>query len=396
MLYSHDGVGLGHFRRNLTLAKAIITASPESSVLLGCAAEGLEGFALPIGVDLVRMPGLRKMDNDRYVSLHLNMRLMEVLDLRASLLATAVEHFQPHVLLADKHPLGVGGELGPALEALARSGGHTVLGLRDVLDDADRVLREWQAGGLGREVARRYERVLVYGSPDVLDPIVPGLLPDSVVDRVRYCGYVIDPVPRDDPAGDLPERDGRPLALATVGGGEDGAPLLSAFIRASEGASWQGVIVGGPQMSEHRWRALEAEAADVGVVCVRAVHLIQRWFTLVDAIICMGGYNTLLEAVSSNTPTVCVPRSHPRVEQLIRARAFAARGLLHLVEPDAVTPLTLAQAIGAALDTPREAMASRAVGILDLGGAARAAVHLLDLAGDAAPRSLVVSRSGSR
>ena len=53
------------------------------------------------------------------------------------------------------------------------------------------------------------------------------------------------------------------------------------------------------------------------------VPALTRWLDRVDALVCMGGYNTMAEAVSRGTPTVCVPRTRPRVEQLIRARAFA-------------------------------------------------------------------------
>lgn len=386
LLYSHDGFGLGHFRRNLVLSLALADLSPEVSVLLACGAEGMESFSLPTGVDLLRLPGLRKLANGRYVGRRLPMEVSEVVSLRAGVLATAVEYFRPHVLLADKYPVGAFEELLPALRLLREEGGRAALGLRDVLDDPDQVADEWYRAGLGDRVAELHDLVLVYGSRDLLDPLTPGLMPPQTAALVRYCGYVVGGLPasREIPM-DLPNGDPRPLVLASVGGGEDGLPVLSAFIESSRGAAWRGVVVAGPQMEAARWAQLEKLAADAGVLAFHSVHQVQRWFPHADALVCMGGYNSLLEAVTSGTPTVCVPRTRPRREQLIRARAFADRGLLHVVEPERLTGRRLGLAVQSALATPRAVLAVRSRGAIDLGGARRAAALLLELAEEATP-----------
>jgi predicted glycosyltransferase len=46
---------------------------------------------------------------------------------------------------------------------------------------------------------------------------------------------------------------------------------------------------------------------------------------------------------------VIVPRTRPRLEQHLRAQAFAARGLVQMVPADAVTPARLASAVERAL-----------------------------------------------
>lgn len=390
MLYSHDGFGLGHFRRNLILGWALTELNPRASVLLACSAEGLETFSLPAGIDVLRLPGLRKVDNGHYVGRRLHVESARLQALRASLLASAVEHFGPHVLLADKHPVGIDGELLPALRLQQALGGRAALGLRDVLDDPEDAAGEWRDGGLSRRVAQFYQRLLVYGTPELLNPLSNGLLPGQLAGLVRFCGYVVargaDGAADSGTApADLPSRDGRPRVLATVGGGEDGLPLLESFIDASHGATWHGVVVAGPQMESQQWHRLQTLAARAEVDVFRAVPQVERWYPHVDAIVCMGGYNSLLEAVSSGTPTLCVPRTRPRREQLIRARAFAARGLLWLVEPESLTREHLTRAIHAALSADRAALGERARATLDLGGALRAAAHLLALARDARP-----------
>jgi predicted glycosyltransferase len=384
MLYSHDGFGLGHFRRNLVLARALTELDPDASVLLACAADGQETFSLPAGVDVLRLPGLRKLDNGHYVGRRLRLEPAEVRELRESLLASAVEHFRPHVILADKHPLGLDGELLPSLRRQVADGGFCALGLRDVLDDPGEAAGEWLDSRLGQAVAEFHQLVLVYGTRELLNPLADGLLPARIASRVRFCGYVVGPDSDSAVPSDLPRAD-RPLVLATVGGGEDGLPLLESFLQASSQAPWTGVVVAGPQMDGDKWRRLLKLAWRAEVAPFRQVHRVQRWYPHVDALVAMGGYNTLVEAVSSGTPTVCVPRTIPRREQLIRARAFAARGLLWVIEPESLTVGGLAATVQEALGADRPALAERVRSTLDLLGAQRAAGHLIGLARAARP-----------
>jgi predicted glycosyltransferase len=107
---------------------------------------------------------------------------------------------------------------------------------------------------------------------------------------------------------------------------------------------------------------------------------IASWFSHADALVCMGGYNTLCEATSRGTPTLCVPRVRPRREQLIRARAFARLGLLSVVEPEVLTPKLLRRKGAALLGADRRELAGRAQAALGFDGAAAAARELLDLA----------------
>jgi predicted glycosyltransferase len=107
----------------------------------------------------------------------------------------------------------------------------------------------------------------------------------------------------------------------------------------------------------------------------------------VDALVSMGGYNTLSEALSLGTPTLCVPRAHPRREQLIRARSFASLDLLRLVEPERLSPELVRAEVTTLLGRDRHEIARRAHTALGFGGAKAAATALLELAATSpAPR----------
>lgn len=398
LFYSHDGLGFGHTRRNLAIAAALVEQAPGAAVLLATGTDDVARLGVPRGVEVLKLPALRKVANGRYEARSLPVAPEQILRLRAALLAAAVRGFRPHVLLVDKHPFGVRGELSAALKGLRSHGGRAVLGLRDILDDPAQVRREWGPHGLPGRIADYYDCVLVYGSRSVFDPVAAYGFPPGLAERTRFCGYVVTPPQA--PAGleepPPPFAAGpreRPVVLATAGGGEDGFDLLGAFVRASEGAPWHGVVVAGPQAPDEHRRELRRMAARAGVEYHRFVPAMASWLGAVDALVCMGGYNTLGEALWTGVPTVCSPRTSPRVEQQLRARAFERRGLLRVVEPAELEPERLRREVLAALATPRDALQERARAELGLEGAREAAAHLLGFAaaGRAAARAGVAA-----
>lgn len=361
-------------------------------MLLATGADEVTRFKLPRNVDFLRLPGLRKVTNSTYAARRLPMDASDIHELRSSVIEATVRSFQPDVLVADKHPFGVHGELTASLHALRRHGGRAVLGLRDILDDRETVLAEWKAHTLHDRIAENYDQVLVYGKQEVFDPIEEYDFPPDLAEITTFCGYVLnaagDDGRTDDRLQEATEADRKlPLVLATSGGGEDGFAMLSAFIDAAAGAPWQGVVVAGPRAAEDQRNTLRASAKAAGVRFHSFVPGVSRWIAGADALVCMGGYNTLAEALAHGTPTVCVPRTQPRQEQLIRARAFDRLGLLTSLEPGRLEPAHLRAAIDARLRTPRLALAAEADRLLDLAGAHAAAGILVRLAEEERRRS---------
>ena len=384
LLYSHDGLGLGHTRRHLAIARAIAELAPTASILLALGADEATRLDLPPGTEVLKLPGLQKRSNDEYASRRLRISGSEILGLRSALLHAAVKAYRPNVVLVDKHPFGVKGEFRAGLEELRALGGVAALGLRDILDEPDTVVKEWSAYRLWERVSKFYDRALIYGEASVFDSVVEYKFPEALSRRTRFCGYVVNP---DEPepgteggsCGVSPRKNARPRIVATAGGGEDGFKLLETFLRVAASASWEAIAVSGPMMPGPELKTLEELAAQAKATLHRFVPNLPRMFRTVDALVCMGGYNTLAEAASRGVPTVCVPRTHPRREQLIRARTFERLGLLSVVEPEHLTGLRLERAINAILATTRERLLERTQGTLRFDGARQAARHLLEL-----------------
>jgi predicted glycosyltransferase len=304
---------------------------------------------------------------------------------RSALLQAAVNSFSPAVILVDKHPFGADGEMVAALETGKSCGARAVLGLRDILDDTITVLQEWSPSGMQERIVESYDRVLVYGDPAVFDPIGQYQFRSTLRDRTEFCGYVINQTrssPPQDACASPWSKSCRksPGVLGTTGGGEDGFALMETFIRAVAGASWQTLAVAGPLLEESKLETLQHLAKDAQVRIRRFVPCLSDLFSNTDCLVCMGGYNTLVEAVSKGVPVVCVPRVVPRSEQLLRAETFQRLGLLQMIHPDKLSTEVLRRAIRRVLEIPRAEIRKRAESALSFHGAVRAARVLLGLA----------------
>lgn len=384
LMYSHDGVGLGHLRRNIAIAEALTSASPESSVLLASGTTPVGQLTGSGSIDFLKLPELRKIDNAEYGPRRLAVSQRDILNLRSNLLRTAVESFKPDLILVDKHPLGAGSEMESALLGGKAHGAVAVLGLRDILDSRESVHHEWFETDLVSRVPEIYDRVLVYGQQDIFDPVAEYNFPETIAERVQYCGYVVHQE-NSTAASDtgfariIRQRRERPLVLATVGGGEDGFPILKTFINAAAGAPWQGAVVAGPMMPREEMQWLQRASTDTGVFFEPFVAGLDGFISSFDAVICMGGYNTLLEAAKARVPTICVPRKFPRREQEIRACTFQRLGLVRTLFPENLYPAHMRGEIDVLIqDTRGRTLAPHHT--LDTSGAEQAALELLRLA----------------
>ncbi len=57
-----------------------------------------------------------------------------------------------------------------------------------------------------------------------------------------------------------------------------------------------------------------------------------------QVVVSMGGYNTLCEIASQKKPSLIVPRTAPREEQLIRAQVLCSQGFCDYLQPSEFTP----------------------------------------------------------
>lgn len=360
VLYSHDTLGFGHLRRNLLLAAGLRASALAPEVLLVGGMREAGAFELPEGVDCITLPAYAKGSDGHYRPRDLGQDLAPLMALRSAAIKATMMAFAPDLMIVDNVPRGALCELDATLEAL-RERGRTrlVLGLRDVIDRAPVVRRQWLRQRSFEAVRRFYDAVWIYGDPALYDLTEEYGLSGAFGGRERFVGY-LDPSARlASPVATL-ERDAvlcgsdAPYVLCAVGGGRDGAALCEAFARAPLPEGHRGVLVTGTQMPEplrERVRALAAKRAELTVVpFVREPIALMAGAARVVA---MGGYNTVCELLALGRPSLIVPRAAPRAEQVLRAERLAERGLVSMLHPDDLSPAALGDWLAGGIPVPR-------------------------------------------
>lgn len=360
-MYCHDSYGLGHLRRTLLLAHHLRTHWPTVTQLLVTGSPLGHAFQLPPGADYVKLPSVAKVGRDRYIASALSVPFADVRRLRRDLLTATAHSFHPDVLIVDNVPAGLKGEIVPALRHLKRfsPGTRLVLGLRDIVDDAEHVCREWRDQGVYELLDDVYDLILVYGDAAVFDVVAEYRLSDRAAAKTRYVGYLrsgADTARTEELRAELRTPD-RPLVLATAGGGGDGYEVLRTLLEARRrwpaAADFDCVVVTGPFLRAADQHTLAEMAADGSRA--RLIHFapdLTAYMAAADVVVSMAGYNSICELVSLRRPAVIVPRVEPRLEQLIRARAVTRRGAGRMIHPGELTPRRLLDDVNALLKEP--------------------------------------------
>jgi predicted glycosyltransferase/DNA-binding NarL/FixJ family response regulator len=380
MVYSHDTLGLGHLRRSLCLIRQLSEDHPGLSTLLVSGSPMAHRYQLPPGTDYVKLPAVHKVGSESYEARSLSMTDDGILSMRANLLLRTVRDYKPDVLLVDHSPTGMRGELLPALEWLDEHPGCTrILGLRDIIDDPQRIREQWAGNGMHDVLEKHYDHVVVYGSPDVYDTAREYGLPESIVKRTSYMNYVCahnEPVPDDEQA---PKEEDQPLVVVAIGGGDGGAetviaPFLEMLHQYEQHGSigFRTEILLGPFFAPGAEKTLRASAEDLPVDMKNFVPAPSRLFAAAELVISTAGYNSTSEILQHGKRAILIPRVMHRQEQLIRARRMAELGLVSCLHPDDVTPAVLLAEIQRMFALPEEPLTeARRTGRIPLDGAKR-------------------------
>ena len=129
-----------------------------------------------------------------------------------------------------------------------------------------------------------------------------------------------------------------PYLLVTAGGGGDGDAMMDWTMRAYEAdpeLPYPAVFVLGPFMrSEMQNELMERGARLDRVEVVTFDSHMELLMEKSSGVVAMGGYNTFCEIISLDKRALIIPRSHPRQEQLIRARRADDLGLARMLTDD--------------------------------------------------------------
>ena len=339
LMYSHDTYGLGHIRRTMAIAAHLLGPRVNILILTGSPIAGR--FSFPEQIDFVRIPGMIKKTNDEYLPLSIKINARHALDIRKNIITATAKTFQPQLFIVDKEPLGLRKEVLPTLKWLQRSRPDTraILGLRDIMDDAATVKKDWQDKGVYEILQNLYSEIWVYGNREFYDPIKEYDIAESISQKMYFTGYIPRKIPGPEAVRHIRKEFGvkaeEKLVVVTTGGGGDGYLVMRNYVNMLESAAkplpFKSVLITGPFMPKNKRRKIFKRARKMGVRGYHFYRQMEKIFAAGDLVVCMGGYNTLCEILNQGTPSLVIPRETPRKEQLIRAQAFKRHNLVDYI-----------------------------------------------------------------
>jgi predicted glycosyltransferase len=385
LIYSQDGLGLGHLRRNINIAHEVHHLDPAVIMLFIADSPMAPFFTVPPKSRFVKLPTVVKVGEGIWRACRKILTASDgIWEERSRIIRHTLRDFRPDIVLVDHLPQGPNGELAGVLRDLRRQCRSTkiILGQRDILGLPEVIVQQWRSDKTYDAIAEYYDAVLVYGCQDVYKFTTEYQFPAALASKVRYCGYVCPPTTDDAPDRSPSARFRGPqpfTVLATGGGGGDARPMMAAVLDAIRllGASvpFNTCLVTGPFMSRADQRALSRKTMGLPVIVDHIRSDIADDLHHVDLVVSMAGYNTITEILRYRKKAVVVPRTGPSAEQRIRSRIWRERGLVKVIEPADLTPRRLAAALVDRLYEP-DGLPTRH--LPDLGGATHAASLLLD------------------
>lgn len=353
LMYSHDTYGLGHIRRTMAIANHLRDHHTNILILTGSPLAGR--FSFPNQVDFVRIPGMIKKTNDEYKSLSIRIDAEQALSIRTNIILATAQTFKPDLFIVDKEPLGLKREVLPTLQWLKASlpQTKTILGLRDILDEPSVIKHDWAEKNVYSHLLELYNEIWVYGDQNIYDPVELYAIPSEMHEKVVFTGYI----PRKKKNSNLREKIRQQFrvlpddnfVLVTTGGGGDGFEVLKHYISMHDyfptSLPFKSLMITGPFMPKRKREKIKKRAKSYGIKTLPFHPRLEELMQAADMVISMGGYNTVCEILTQQTPALIIPRETPRKEQLIRAQCLKSQKLIDYIPWKEVTPQLLREKI---------------------------------------------------
>jgi predicted glycosyltransferase len=331
--------GIGHFVRTVELARSL-SKHFEVSVVNG--GEAVPNYDLPFGVDWIQMPAIYKEEAAEELRSVDPIKSLECCFAeRDVILECAVRRIMPDVLITEHFPFGLlfEPEVIRLIERVKICNPHSkiVSSVRDVIESKNGGMHD---DHICRLLNRYYDLVMVHGDENIVP--FPSSFPkfSHIQVPVLHTGYVVQKI------GQKPQKLDIPMVVASVGGGRLGGEMLDSILKSHRSIfeHWEHslmLFVGAFQQIKNDLRAYADENSLTSVTILDFDRLrYQDALASASLAICMGGYNSVIEAVSAELPVLIYQRKFygNNQEQECRIQLFQKAGFVESFGPDELAP----------------------------------------------------------
>lgn len=360
--YCQHVLGIGHFHRSLAICQALAQRHPTTLILGGPDVE-----ITTSELNVFKLPGL-KMDKEfkGLVSCEDGRPVDEVKSLRPRLLLDFFTKRRFEVFITELYPFGrkaFAFEILPILKAI-KTGSlgscQCYSSVRDILVEKAQGMQKHEDRVVST-INTYYQGVFIHADPKLLrlEETFPRL--GELSCPCHYTGFVSKPpVTRSSSAMDIREKLGltakTKLIVASIGGGNVGAELLEAAVKAfailNQDKKYHLQLFCGPYSDRHWFTKMQQEVKQ-GLGIARFTDDFSGWLAAADLSISMAGYNTTMDLAAARIPALLYPFGQNR-EQRLRAERFAKALPFTLLTKEDLAPKRLAALMTAALKLPAQ------------------------------------------
>jgi predicted glycosyltransferase len=320
--------GVGHLTRSSAIAEAL---SAISHVTIFSGGKAVEGYRAPAGIDFVQLAATRwDLAADPFpVPVEVGSTMTEIERLRSQLLVDCYVRIRPRVVIFEFFPFS------------PRRFGQTLKHLFDVINGekhrpvvicSARICpaQPWdtsaEASWTNEQLRANFSCVLHHADSKVFPIASLPLTIQSALSGIPVwqTGFVRRPVTLSDKTSDT-----KGLLLTVGGGSAPGAKLLKRWIEAARSGPpdlFPLRVVCGPMMDAENRKSL-AEEQDDTIEVHDSVENLDELIGAARAVVCMGGYNTLVEALSLRKPILAFPHGEMG-DQVFQVNVLHSQGML--------------------------------------------------------------------
>jgi predicted glycosyltransferase len=320
--------GSGHLTRCSAIAKAL---SSISHVTMFSGGKPIEGYSAPSGVDFVQLPAIH-FGTPAYafpVPVDPGYTMAEIEHMTSELVVDSYLRIKPRIVIVEYFPFSArrfGKTLNELFEAINKEQQRPIV----ICSIRTYPRPPWDTdidpAWIIEQLRENFSCVLHHTDPKLFPLTSLGSYIQTALSGITVwqTGFVRRPLTQMDH-----DRPSKGLLLTVGGGGTLGASLLKRWIDAARAGSpdlFPINAVCGPMMNANDRKSLRAEQ-DANIAVHDWVANLDELISSSRAVVCLGGYNTLVEALSLKKPVLAFPNSELG-DQPFQVRALHSRGML--------------------------------------------------------------------
>jgi len=333
IFYCQHSIGIGHLIRSFALVSSL---HKTFQVCLISGGEFPKGLPIPSGIEFIQLPPVGINQNNCLEAIESNEPVYRVMKQRQKIIVNYYKEFEPDFLITEFFPFGkiqFLGELSPVLKLIKNKEKQTkvLCSLRDVLEPSFNNSKLGPDFGV-KIINEFYDAILVHGDKDFITLDKSFTQIDRIKAPLFYTGYVTNLTYQQK----IKREDFSEIVLS-AGGGKIAYPfifkIVNSFIKYGFGEKIQLRIITGPMFPIEKFKELKTRVCNQrNIILHHSVESVHDYWKKAKLSISSGGYNTLIELISSKIPALVAPyRNETNSEQELRSSILEQKGLIKMM-----------------------------------------------------------------